>query len=96
MSFDQDKNEIIDIIKKHIPNCKIYLFGSRARGTNRPGSDIDIVLDMGKKIERSLIADINDELEESNIVFGVDVLDFNSISQDIKDQILKERVLWSS
>ncbi len=96
MNFEEDKKKIILIIKKHIPDAKIYLFGSRARGKNSPGSDIDIALDAGEKIDRFFIGNINEDLEESNIPFCVDIIDFYDVSDGMKKQIIKERILWSS
>ena len=40
------KNELISIIHSYLPGCTIYLFGSRAIGKERPGSDIDLAVDM--------------------------------------------------
>lgn len=52
---DNLKQEYKDLILKaityHFPDVKIILFGSRARGTNRPGSDVDLALDTGKIIK---------------------------------------------
>ncbi len=36
------KDGMIKIIEIFFPHAKVYLFGSYARGTNKPGSDIDI------------------------------------------------------
>lgn len=32
-NFEQYKKTLLEIIKKHLPRCTIYLFGSRARNT---------------------------------------------------------------
>ncbi len=44
------KDKIIKVIEIFYPNAKIYLFGSRARGTNEEQSDIDIAIDAGLPI----------------------------------------------
>jgi predicted nucleotidyltransferase len=44
------KQKIIAVISALIPDAKIYLFGSRARGTNAGRADIDIALDAGKPL----------------------------------------------
>ena len=38
------KKIITEIIKKELPEASIFLFGSRARGDNSPGSDVDIAI----------------------------------------------------
>lgn len=85
---------MIAIIKKHVPKCKIYLFGSRARKTHSLGSDIDLAIDAGKEVCRFTIAKINNEIEESNIPFFVDIVDMHSTSTEMIEQILKYEVLW--
>jgi len=41
------KGWILKAINYHFPNAKVILFGSRARGTNSPASDVDIdIVDM--------------------------------------------------
>jgi predicted nucleotidyltransferase len=43
MVFDKDDNALIDAIRHSIPDLiALYRFGSRAKGTPRPGSDIDL------------------------------------------------------
>ncbi len=37
------KTILVPIITKHLPGAEIILYGSRARGDEREGSDIDIV-----------------------------------------------------
>lgn len=87
---------IIATITKHIPSCKIYLFGSRARKKHAPGSDIDLAIDSPQKIDRHLLCKIKEELEDANIPFFIDIVDLQSADNEIKSQIDKDKVLWSS
>lgn len=89
------KEELIAIIKKHIPQAKIYLFGSRARKTHHPGSDIDIALDAGIVLDRGIIGEIKEEIENSTIPFFVDIVDLQAVSEQMREQILKEGILWT-
>ena len=84
---------IVTIITNKLPQAKVYLFGSRARGDHTPESDIDIAIDTGGKIDSSLLSQIKEEVEESTIPFTVDVVDLHTISDDFKKQILKDRKL---
>ena len=89
-----DQTTIINIVSKHLPKAKIYLFGSRARKDHSSESDIDIALDSNKKIESYTLSLIKEEIEESTIPYTVDVVDVHSISEDLKKQILKDGILW--
>lgn len=92
--LDQDKRMLINIITKRLPGVKIYLFGSRARGDFRPTSDIDVALDMGKKIDEAVVRAIKEAVEESSIPFTVDIVDMYAVSEDFKKHIMKDRKLW--
>ncbi|MCF7800309.1 nucleotidyltransferase domain-containing protein [Candidatus Babeliales bacterium] len=90
------KNELINIIKKYLPDCKIYLFGSRARKEHRLNSDIDIAINCNKKIEHIFLAQIRNDLDESNIPFLVDVVDFQTVALELQKNILAEGIIWKS
>jgi predicted nucleotidyltransferase len=90
------KKKLIEIIKKHLPKCKIYLYGSRSRGDHSMGSDIDLALDTGDKIDTLIIAKIKDDIENSTIPLFTDIIDLNNISQEFKAQITPELLLLKS
>ena len=93
----EEQRTIIALIKALIPETKIYLFGSRARGDFSERSDIDLALDIGEKIEpRCKISEIKDVLEATNMIYHFDVLDIHNVNEELKDRILKEAVEWKN
>jgi predicted nucleotidyltransferase len=88
------KEKIIAIISALIPNATIYLFGSRAKGTQSKWSDIDIALDTGHQISRFILGEIMSIFEASNILYKIQVVDINSVNEAMKASILKDRILW--
>lgn len=88
------KKIIIPIISKHLPQAKVILYGSRARAEDKPGSDIDIALDEGKKVESTKISAIVSELEESLLPIKFDIVDLHAVSQEMQHEILKDGVIW--
>ena len=88
----QDK--IINLLTVLFPNAKIYLFGSRATGTNQEFSDIDIAIESTSKLPREDIAEANSVMESLNIPYKVDVVDFNRVSDEMRNLILKEGIIW--
>lgn len=91
------KKKIIAILTVLFPHAKIYLFGSRARGTAYHASDIDIALDEGKKIKPiRRIAEARDMLNASDITKEIEIVDFHSVSSLMKEQILKDGILWKA
>ena len=91
---DEYKNILVEIVRKHLPQSQIYLFGSRARKTNQPESDIDIAIDNGAPISQINLSNIREDIEESTIPFTVDVLDLQTVSLEMKKEILREKVKW--
>ena len=87
------KKKIISIVSGLLPQTKILLFGSRATGRFREGSDIDIALDAGKPLEFFDVCEVRNLLEASYIPYKVDVVDLHSVSQEMRDAITRDGVL---
>ena len=64
---------IRETLRKHLQaDVKVYLFGSRSRDDARWNSDYDLWIDAD--LPDSLIAEIQEELEESFVPFRVDIV----------------------
>lgn len=91
------KIEILRALDYHFPGKKkIILFGSRARGTNKIGSDVDIAIDKGKSIALHEMARARITLENLIIPFTIDLVDMQTIPQELKQTILEEGVEWKN
>ena len=88
------KKIIVPIIVKHLPDAIIMIYGSRARGDDSQGSDIDIALDAGSKIERTVLNAIVADLDESSLPIFFDVVDFHNVSSRMQKEIIKDGVIW--
>jgi len=79
-------------------NVKIFIFGSRARGDNYPASDIDvgILFEPDSDDVRFKISLIKERFENSNIPQKVDVVNLNDASEEFRNEIFKEAVLWKT
>lgn len=74
--------KILDALTKFPEIKKAIIFGSRAIGNAKPGSDIDIALE-GEKITDEIVRDIKVVLNEKvNIPYFVDVINLNTIKND--------------
>lgn len=97
MSIDpvsMHKKKIITIITMFFPEAIIYLFGSRARGDYTERSDIDIAIDIGKRLPLTERAQIINMIDALNIPQRVEIIDFQTIPHEMKDNIIKEGILW--
>lgn len=92
---NQIKEKIINVIHALIPQADIYLFGSRATEQHHAKSDFDIALDAGQPLNRLDVGEIRDMLNASNIPYQFDIVDFHNVGQDLKNDIIKEGILWA-
>ena len=67
--------ELQDIVRRHTNIEKVLIFGSRSKGNYRPGSDIDLAV-IGKNIDYSQLLDILCEIDELELLYSIDLLDY--------------------
>lgn len=79
---------IIDRIFSQYPHVEeVIVFGSRAKGNYKPGSDIDLAI-KGADLTREDLCSLTEAFEESLLPFFVDLLAYSSISNpDLKAHI---------
>ncbi len=85
---------MIQLLTVLFPESKIYLFGSRARGDHTERSDIDIAIDLGRKMQIKEIAKARGVLEGLNLAQKIDIVDMYSISEVMKTFIFNEGIIW--
>lgn len=71
---------------------KVFIFGSRALGTNRKFSDIDLGIESEKEIPVGLKFEMEEAFENSDLPYKVDIVDFSKVSEDFKN-IAKKKVI---
>jgi predicted nucleotidyltransferase len=73
---------------------RIALFGSRARGSHRPGSDLDLLVRFERTPSLLRLAELEERLEEA-LGVPVDLVTERSLSPYIRDEVLREaRVIY--
>jgi len=75
---DKSLNLIRDVFKSYPKIDEVIIFGSRAMGTDKIGSDIDLAL-KGKDISLDDILRISSELDELPLAYKYDVIDYADI-----------------
>lgn len=88
------QDELITIIRKHLPTCSIILFGSFARGEQTSSSDIDLALDAGHPIPYKTIMSILLDIDETTIPFKIDLVDLQAAPALLKTAIFNEGIIW--
>lgn len=78
--------EFINIIKENVknilPQSEIFIFGSRANNNNKEFSDVDIAI-KDPKLDSMKLAQIKYYLEESDLPYKTDVVNYNELDSEI-------------
>ena len=85
--------DIVSILEKYSEVESACIFGSRARGDYRKGSDIDIAL-FGENLTFQINTKIYFEIDDLYLPYKIDLINFNSLTNEekFKENILKEGV----
>ncbi len=71
----------------------IYAYGSRARGDNRPSSDLDLMIKKGdEKLDMFELLEAKELLQASRLPFSVDPHDYNATDEDFLRLIADDMV----
>ncbi len=86
------EKEIKNILQKFVDFKKynVFVFGSRVKGKARKFSDYDVGVVGREPLGFKKIAQINEELEESDLPYRVDVVDFSTVSKNFKNTALSK------
>lgn len=82
------------IVYKYLPedSYNAFIFGSRATGRNRKFSDIDLGINGPKPLTPKEYISIQNEIEDSDIPYRVDLVDFAKVNNKFK-QVLNSSII---
>ena len=84
---EQTINKIIKVFQSFPEIEQVILYGSRAKATNKPGSDIDLTI-KGKNLNLQLINKIDLELDDLLLAYTFDISIYNQIdNSDLLEHI---------
>jgi predicted nucleotidyltransferase len=80
------------ILRGQIPTAKVWIFGSRAKGMARRGSDLDLAIDDGGKLSGSIAAHLAHSFEEAPLAFNVDLVDLHDVTREFRALIEADKI----
>ncbi len=83
--------QIKSIISNHLTNGKIFIYGSSVSENNF--NDIDVGI-MESSIDERTVYVIKNELEESNLPYKFDIINFDKVDNKFKNKVLKDKIIW--
>jgi predicted nucleotidyltransferase len=76
--------------------ARVYLFGSWAKGSATKTSDIDVAVLPSRPLPDGVLSTIREALEESQVLYPVDLVDLSEASPQFRERVLQEGILWSA
>ena len=91
---DRDIQTRNNILHKYPEVLLVHIFGSRAKGTSKPGSDIDLsIMNMGAN--SNILHNLKNEFEESSLPYKVDLVDFHTLTNpDFAEHIKRVGIIF--
>lgn len=84
---ERDVESIVSILKSNPGIDKAFLFGSRAKGNNDPGSDIDIAI-KGPNLKLNDILEASMKFEDLLLPYKLDLIIYDRINdEELKNHI---------
>ena len=88
------RRELEALLREHVPDAEVWVYGSRVSGESHPASDLDLVL-RGPNLEPLShgFSDLLEALEESNIPILVQAHDWARLPQSFHREIERDYVV---
>lgn len=74
--------------------ARVYLFGSWAKGQGTRFSDIDVGVLPLEPLPAGTLSVIREALEESLVVYPVDLVDLSETALEFREKVEREGILW--
>ena len=84
---------VCGILQKHVPQYEVWAFGSRAKWTAKPHSDLDLAVITAQPLMLDVSAALLDAFAESDLPWRVDVVDWASTSASFRRIIERDKVV---
>ncbi len=80
---------IKNILSKWLPHTEVWAFGSRVNGDPKVHSDLDLVIIHDSPLRLQTLAQLKNELSESDLPFKVDLIEWAITAEPFRKIIVK-------
>ncbi len=91
----EQRKTVLALLKKHLPNTAAWAYGSRAKWTARPQSDLDMVV-FAEPEQNAQVSNLREAFEESNLPFRVDLFVWDAVPEKFRKQIEAEHAVLAA
>jgi predicted nucleotidyltransferase len=78
------------ILKKHIPDRKVFVFGSRVKGKIKPYSDLDLCIMGAEPLSMQTLGNLKDAFSHSDLPMRVDLVEWGKMTPDFQAMISEQ------
>lgn len=78
--------QVLELIKRHLPDTTVWAYGSRVKWTSRPESDLDLVA-FSSPEQGGHVSELREAFDESDLSFRVDVLVWSDLPESFQREI---------
>ncbi|MCF6267884.1 MAG: nucleotidyltransferase domain-containing protein [Desulfuromusa sp.] len=82
--------KVVEILRQHLSQCEVRVFGSRVTGKATTYSDLDLALVAEQSLDWRQLEALKEAFAESDLPIMVDILDWQSISPEFRRVIEAE------
>jgi len=91
LTADQ-RRTVLSLLRRHLPNTAVWAYGSRAKWTSHPASDLDLVA-FATSQQGPRIAELREAFDESTLPFVVALFVWDDVPMDFRKRIEAEHVV---
>ena len=91
-----DLKIVRDILRKHVPDCEVWAFGSRAKWTAKTYSDLDLAVITDTPMSFEVSGALREDFSESDLPWRVDIVDWATTSEAFRRVIEQDKVMVQS
>ncbi len=88
----KERKIVLDLLQRYLPGVEAWVYGSRAKWTSRPQSDLDLVVFATPEQSRR-VGDLREGFEESNLPFRVDLFVWSEVPKQFHHEIERDHVV---
>ena len=88
------QKQVLEIISARLPDARVWVYGSRAKGRARRYSDLDLMLDdRGREIPWSVMGSLDEDFDESSLPIIVELHDMAATDAKFLERVQKDFLL---
>ena len=87
----EQRKTLLELLERYLPNTAAWVYGSRAKRTSRPQSDLDLVV-FATPEQNGQVGELREAFEESNLPFRVDLFVWDTVPGEFRKHIKRDHV----